>query len=321
MSDLHARISVVTPTLKRPDEVRALLDNLSQQTVLPMELILVDGAPEGEEATREVVSQATRLPFDLNYICRSGGTAIQRNVGIDAARGDFIAFIDDDIRLEPDFFERMLEAFAQDIEKRIGGITGYITNQHLDATTSRRWNWYRRLKLFTIYEPGRFDYETGYPINRYLQPPHDTLKSIDYMGAGCAVWRADVFKAGLRFSEFFVGFGVQEDAQMALRARQKWELRENGRAHCQHLHASTGREDDRTVARKTAVNQRYLFVTIVPKRTLKQEFRFWRVQFVQWIIFLAAALRSPGRQTWSAFLGMTEGIFRAVALKVSNQTT
>ena len=308
-------ISVVTPTLRRPGEVRELLANLSAQIHLPLELILVDGAPAGEDETQAVAQElGPGLSFALRYIRRSGGTAIQRNIGIEAARGDFIAFIDDDIRLAPDFFGLMLEAFAQDVKQKVGGITGYITNQHLDASTSRRWQWYRRMNLFTTYEPGRFDYQTGYTINRYLQPPHDTLKPIDFMGAGCALWRADVFRQGLRFDEFFAGFGVLEDAQMSLRARQTWQLLEHGCAHCLHLHSPSGREDPAKVARKTAVNARYLFITIVPRRSLAQEFRFWRVQGVQFFIYLAAAIRQPSLTTWRSVWGKLRGIVAAAFL-------
>lgn len=306
-------ISVVTPTLRRPAEVRDLLQNLSAQTHLPLELILVDGAPAGEDGTQSVVEQvAPDLPFMLQYIRRGGGTAIQRNIGIEAVQGNFIAFIDDDIRLEPDFFALMLQAFAQDVEQKVGGITGYITNQQLDAATSRRWGWYRRLRLFTTYEPGRFDYQSGYTINRYLQPPHETLREVDFMSSNSALWRRQVFDQGLRFDEFFTGFGVLEDAQMSLRACQTWKLLEHGRAHCQHLHASGGREDPALVARKTAVNSRYLFITIVPQRTFTQEFRFWRVQAVQLLIYLAAALRQPGSSSWQAVWGKIQGIFAAL---------
>jgi glycosyltransferase involved in cell wall biosynthesis len=309
-------ISVVTPTLRRPAEMRDLLQNLSAQTHLPLELVLVDGTPAGEEETRQVVEQtAPGLPFAVQYIRRGGGTAIQRNVGIDAARGAFIAFIDDDIRLEPDFFALMLEAFAQDVEHKVGGITGYITNQHLDPATSPRWQWYRRMNLFTTYEPGRFDYQTGYTINRYLQPPHDTLREVDFMSSNSALWRRQVFEQGLRFDEFFTGFGVLEDAQMSLRARQTWQLLEHGRAHCQHLHAPGGRENDGLVARKTAVNARYLFLTIVPRRTFTQEFRFWRVQAVQLVIYLSAAFRQPSKNTWAGVVGKVLGIIQSFWLR------
>lgn len=312
-----ASISVVTPTLYRPLEVMGLLDNLGKQTIMLKELILVDGAPSGKDETLHVVETVMAdLPYALRYIRHGGGTAIQRNVGIDVAQGKFIAFIDDDIRLEPDFFECILQAFKDDEGQKIGGIAGYITNQHLNPATSRRWQWYRRLRLFTTYEPGRFDYKTGYPINRYLQPPHDSLRSIDFMGAGCALWRAKVFADGLRFSEFFSGFGVLEDAHMSLQAGRSWILMENGSARCQHLHSQHGREDIRSVSRKTAVNFRYLFITIVPRRTLKQELRFWRVQCVQMLIFLAAVIRHPNRENLDSFIGKIEGIILAALLKV-----
>src|SRR5690242_2601506 len=152
-------ISVVTPTLDRPDEVRQLLQNLSAQRHLPLEIILVDGGPPEMRETEHVVrGMMDTLPFRCVYIRKGGGTAIQRNVGIDAAEGEFIAFIDDDMLLEPDFFEVMLELFAQDRTGGVGAIAGYITNQYLDPEKSPRWRWYRRLGLFTTYEPGRFDY-------------------------------------------------------------------------------------------------------------------------------------------------------------------
>ena len=116
------RISVVTPTLRRPQEVAELLQNLAAQTLPVFEFILVDGAPEGEEATRTVAEQSFgKASFPCRYIRHGGGTAIQRNVGIEAAQGDFIALIDDDIRLEPDFLKAMAEVFADDRPMRVGG--------------------------------------------------------------------------------------------------------------------------------------------------------------------------------------------------------
>lgn len=309
-------ISVVTPTLRRPDEVRQLLENLARQQLAPREVILVDGAPPSERETELVVrAMGGAMPFRVCYIRHGGGTAVQRNVGIDAAESDFVAFIDDDMLLAPDFFRTILEEFDADAERSVGGIAGYITNQYLDPTRSPRWRWYRRLRLFTTYEPGRFDYETGYPINRYLQPPHDGVREIDFMGSNCAVWRRELFDAGLRFSPFFTDYGVVEDAHLALSARRRWRLLECGRAHCVHLHSPRGRTDSRRVARKTAVNYRFLFVDIVPRRTLRQELRFWRVQLVDLLRQALFAVRRGGRDEWSAVLGKLEGIVAATRVR------
>jgi GT2 family glycosyltransferase len=310
-------ISVVTPTLDRPDEVRALLANLAAQSVLPLELVLVDAAPPGMDETRSIVqAAAASLPYQVTYIRRGGGTAIQRNIGIDAARGNFVAFIDDDMVLEPDFFASIVSTFAEDRATEVAAVAGYITNQYLDPTKSQRWRWYRRLGLFTTYEPGRYDFETGYPINRYMQPSHDGIREIDLMGANCAVWRRDVFDGGLRFSPFFVDYGVVEDAHLALSARRKgWKIWESGRAKCVHMHSPRGRVSQRSVARKTAVNYRFVFVDIVPNRTFRQEIRFWRVQLVDLIRQTAWAVRHGGRNEWAAALGKVEGIFAATRVR------
>ncbi len=309
-------ISVVTPTYYRPGEINQLLDSLSRQTYLPLELIIVDGAPADEQATEKLVAgRSSALPFRCRYIRRGGGTAIQRNAGIDIAQGDFISFIDDDISLEPDFFEQILLAYEQDRNRRVGGIAGYITNQHLDPDQSPRWRWYRRLHLFTTYEPGRYDYQTGYPINRYLQPPHAGIRTIDFMGSNCAVWRREVFASGLRFSPFFSDYGVLEDAHLALRAGRDWTLWECGQARCVHHRSPRGRVSTRRLAWKTAVNYRYVFVDIVPQRNWKQELRFWSVQAVDLVRLCAHALRSREKGDWPAVLGKVEGIFAAMRLK------
>lgn len=314
----HApRISVVTPTLHRPDEVRALLANLAAQHLLPHEVVLVDGAPDDDRATEAVVAELRdALPYRVAYVRRGGGTAVQRNVGIDLAAGDLIAFIDDDMVLAADFFAEAAAAFAADADGTLAAVAGYITNQHLDPATSPRWRWYRRLRLFTTYEPGRFDWETGYPINRYLQPPHDGVREIDVMGTNCAVWRRAPFDAGLRLAPFFTDYGVVEDAHLALSARTRgWRIVEVGRARCEHHHSPRGRASRRRVARKTAVNYRFLFVDLVPRRTARQELRFWRVQLVDLLRHAAHAVRAGGRDDWAAVLGKAEGIAAAVRVR------
>ena len=185
-------ISVVTPTLRRPQEIGDLLENLSAQELLPAEVIIVDGAPAGESDTENVVrAREKTLPFPVRYLRHPRGTAIQRNAGIDRAVGSLIALIDDDVRLEADFLQTMLAAFATDEDQRIGGIVGYRTNQHFDAACAQRWRWYRRLKMLTTYEPGRYDFRTGYPINANLQPPFTGVRAVDFMKLQ-SVWRGSI---------------------------------------------------------------------------------------------------------------------------------
>jgi len=258
----------------------------------PAELIVIDGAPLHEMDTEERVRRTSDgLPFQLRYLRYGGGTAVQRNAGIDAATGQFIAFIDDDIRLQPDFLEKVVALFGADTNRTIGGITGYRTTDHFRAEESERWRWYRRLRLLRTFEPGRYDFQTGYPVNANMQPPFTGVRSVDFMSTSCAVWRRQVIDAGLRFDPFFKDFGVLEDAHFSLRAGRRWRLLQCGDARCEHLHAPGGRVDSRRLGYKAVVNYYYVFRDICAPLSPAQQFRFWRFQAFEIFRIATSAVR------------------------------
>jgi len=308
-----ATISVVTPTFRRPEEVKGLLENIREQTLIPTEIILVDGAPEGEDATEHVVESIKgQFPFEIVYIRQTGGTAIQRNYGIDAASGDFVAFVDDDVRLAPNFLKNILEVFIVDKEHHIGGIVGYRTNEHFDADDSERWRWYKRLRLLSTYEPGRYDFESGYPINNNMQPPFSGTRPVDFMTTACAVWRGEVFSTGLRFHDFFRDYGVLEDAHLSLRAGRKWKLLQCGDAKCEELHSPRGRVDQRQIGYKCVANYYFVFRDVVGPLGVGRSFRFWRYQAFEFFRIAMSALR---RRRWgdvSELRGRIEGVLYVV---------
>ncbi len=304
------QVSVVTPTLRRPAEVAGLLRNLSEQECLPQEVILVDGAPPEECATQEIVtSLASALPFAVRYIRQTGGTAIQRNAGIDAAHGAFVALLDDDVRLQPDFLANILSVFECDTEQETGGIVGYRTNQYFAPEDAQRWRWVRRLRLLSIYEPGRYDFACGYPVNNNMQPPFSGVRPVSFMTTACAVWRREVFAGGLRFDSFFRDYGVLEDAHFSLRAGRHWQLLQCGDARCEELHSPNGRENRRKIGYKCVVNYYYVFRDIVRPLTWRHQMRFWRYQAFEMFRVAASALRrrrvSDALELW----GRCEGIW------------
>lgn len=301
-------VTVVTPTFRRPQEVAGLFENLSAQWLLPVELVLVDGSPAGEDETEEVVKAlAGSLPFPVRYIRHGGGTAIQRNVGIDQARGTFVALVDDDIRLEPDFLSNIVEWFDRDAEGRVGGILGYRTNQRVDPNVQTRWLWYRRLRFFDTYEPGRYNFTSGYPININLQEPFSGVREVDFITSGCAVWRREAFDEGLRFDLFFSDYGMLEDAHMALRAGRRWKLWQCGDARCVHLHSPRGRQPRRRIGFKSVVNYYYVFNDMVSPLTWRHKLRFWRFQAFEIFRVLSSSVRRRRMSDLDEVIGRIEG--------------
>lgn len=310
MNHRQPKVSIVTPTFLRPAETLGLLANLAGQTLMPFEVILVDGAAAKEMATECAVEQVINdFPFQVRYLRKTGGTAIQRNAGIELAAGNFVALVDDDVRLQESFLRAIVDVFTSDTAQKIGGIVGYRTGGHFSVETSARWKWYKRLRLLTTFEPGRYDFNCGYPINNYLQPPFEGVRQVDFMTTACAVWRRQVFEEGLRFHPFFTDYGVLEDAHFSLRAGRRWELLQCGEALCEELNSPNGRVNRRRIGYKCVVNYYFVFQDVVKPLSTAQKFRFWRYQSFEFLRVAASAIRRRRRCDLEEILGRIEGVF------------
>ncbi len=104
-------VSVVIPTLRRPKLVLRALASVFNQTYEQLEVIVViDGPDEDTTAVLRTVNDP-RLHVIVNP--RSLTAAGARNVGVDRAKGDWIAFLDDDDEWLPSKIEKQI-AFASD---------------------------------------------------------------------------------------------------------------------------------------------------------------------------------------------------------------
>lgn len=108
-------MSVVVPTYRRPGPLGACLAALGHQTIGPasFEVVVVDDS-SGDDTPHVVAAIAERSDFPLRLITRQGanrGPAVARNLGWRAARGDVVAFIDDDCQPDPGWLEAGLAAF------------------------------------------------------------------------------------------------------------------------------------------------------------------------------------------------------------------
>jgi glycosyltransferase involved in cell wall biosynthesis len=100
------KVSVVIPTWNRADLLARTIDKIEHQTLSRdlYEVLVIDN--DSTDDTQKVVSQKSRVYPQLKTFSQSKrGAAATRNVGIRAAAGDIILFIDDDIQAEPNLIE------------------------------------------------------------------------------------------------------------------------------------------------------------------------------------------------------------------------
>lgn len=97
------KLSIIIPYYDRPKYIKRLLEVLEPQLTNETELIIVDDCS----------------PIPLDYPCirlneNSGGASIPRNVGLDKAKGKYIAFIDSDDLVSDDYISTILKKIKEE---------------------------------------------------------------------------------------------------------------------------------------------------------------------------------------------------------------
>ena len=108
-----ASVSLIIPCYNAPEKtLRQAIDSALAQTVSFAEILVIDdgSAAEYREILESVCSEAEEIR--LSAIEKSGVSAA-RNTGISAAQGEYIAFLDADDVLAPDFLERAEKAISK----------------------------------------------------------------------------------------------------------------------------------------------------------------------------------------------------------------
>jgi len=129
--------SVVIPTRNRPQAVERCLDALAEQTLRPgsFEVIVVD---DGSEPTLALDPARWSSTFALKLIHQKNtGPAGARNRGVAEARGEFLAFTDDDCLPTPPWLETLVAALRDHPEALVGGSTFNGLRNDLFAQTSQ----------------------------------------------------------------------------------------------------------------------------------------------------------------------------------------
>jgi glycosyltransferase involved in cell wall biosynthesis len=109
MNHAHSimKFSVLIPTYNRSSELHKTLLSLRDQLVsVDWEVIVVDNN-SGDDTPEVVARISKRFPVEVRYLFEGEqGKPAALNAGMAIARGDVIAFTDDDHRFEPDWLEQ-----------------------------------------------------------------------------------------------------------------------------------------------------------------------------------------------------------------------
>ena len=101
----ESRISIILPTYNSDDVLEKAIKSVEKQTYENWELIIIENGKKGQA---EQIVQSFKDERIIYIYQEQPNVSNARNVGLETATGEYIAFIDSDDQYEIDFLEKML---------------------------------------------------------------------------------------------------------------------------------------------------------------------------------------------------------------------
>jgi glucosyl-dolichyl phosphate glucuronosyltransferase len=293
-------ISVIVPTMNRPQELMEFVQTLCSQSRLPEELVLVDaGSVEDLEATvREGLSKS---PIKLKYSRSEAGTSLQRNVAMEMASGDIFFFFDDDVLLEPNYIEKTLPCFELPFDPPVGGVLGsfnspYQMNRWLQA--------YSRLFRLTYRTDAAAAKVMASGAVRWLIRP-DKVVPIPVCSGGRVAFRRECFE-NEKWDTFLPGYTMSEDVEISYRIAKNWTLVQTPEALLFHRKTDTSRDSQKELIARLVFSRFYFFKKHMPKDARHiASFGLWNMGTIAHIAVFAAHKRR--KEPMSIVKGFAKG--------------
>src|SRR4051812_36059546 len=129
-------VSVVVCTLGRQPGLRATVDAILAQTYPNLDVLVVDNDP-GSGRTADLLTGVTdrRLRLVPEPV---RGLSVARNTGLRTARGDLVAYTDDDALPDPTWIAELVSVIGEDGTGVVGCVTGRVVAAET-TTSEQQW--------------------------------------------------------------------------------------------------------------------------------------------------------------------------------------
>jgi GT2 family glycosyltransferase len=211
-------LSIIIPTFHRKNSVLRLLGNLASQKIAN-QIIVVEQTQRNEGVIR---AYAKAHKLNLQYIfLPAPSTAHAMNVGVQAAKGEYVLFLDDDVVVKPGIIENHLKNFDDPkVAATVGRVITPGQKNEIDRRDVGRVNW------------------LGVHSDGYSSTIRQEVDSV----IGCnTCWRTDIYRKLGGIDEQFTGNAMRLESDLSLRARKAgYTIMFEPKAVVEHLREETG---------------------------------------------------------------------------------
>lgn len=128
------KISVIVPVYNVESYVEACLRSILRQTFRELEILVVDDG--STDSSGEICERLSREDERIHVFHQeNGGLSAARNTGLKAATGDYVAPVDSDDLLSPDYMEKLLNACVRnDAQVSICDCRGFMQDSEWEES-------------------------------------------------------------------------------------------------------------------------------------------------------------------------------------------
>ncbi len=311
----------------RPQSLFALLQSVKVQTQYPNQIIIVDGSTNLKTKDLFTKNRFKNLEY---YLVEENdrGLSKQRNFGIKKVSEsiNIVCFLDDDIVLKDFYFENLIKTYNQYPDAL--GVGGYISNDSVWKPLEFRQNvkinqfsfdgWVRKdgsrfvlrkkLGLDADRPPAHFP-NFGHGRSVSFLPPSGKIYEVEQFMGGVASYPMSVLDS-YKFSTYFEGYGLYEDADYTLRLSNIGKLYVNTAAQLEHYHEFSGRPNQYQYGKMVIRNGWYVWRVKYPNPGLKARFK-WNATalLLTFIRFTNVFITNKRKAAFTESLGRIVGWF------------
>lgn len=285
------KISLIICTYMRPKPLLNLLQSVKFQSKYPDEILIIDGSTN-EETSMMLNNNIFKKVKYFHVEPQFRGLTKQRNFGVEKAdcESEILAFVDDDTQLIEDYFEQLIKTFAENTA--ITGVGGVAINENtwVKINPNFEYNKYK-YEIFEgfVYKEGQrnvvrnfLGLQSNLPAGKMPCFSHgktcgfpltDKIYEVDLLTGMSFAFRKIVFE-NIKFSAYFEGYGLYEDADFSIRALKFGKNVINTKLQLQHFHNPSGRPNQYKYGKMVVRNGWYVWRVKNPKPSLNS--------FIKW---------------------------------------
>ncbi len=264
---------VAIPTYNRADDLQKCLDSLINQTKSPKSVYIIDDGELTQSYIFENQKIFENLGIDFKYTKKNEnkGTSESRNLALDISREEILFILDDDVILDPDFFEKVMQVWDESKTEKLIGVGGVIKSSRIKSHAEKLYNTFFGLDSDLDWDVN----DVGFQVwdDRVL----GLTKGYYFHGGGgaCSYRRKLTLELG-GFTSFGSGRSALEDVDFCLRAKRAgYHVLIEPQARVFHKQSSVSREKSFLTGKKESINRKEIFRKNCPQNFKHQLVFVW----------------------------------------------